>query len=158
MKRHRSGIGDSTEKLDQTRLLEDEKAKKVVAKPKVSYNKITFELEKTTFTCFSIVLGLFIMSAIVYAGMLANIFDYKFEYEDYGIGITPDILVLYEQYDRNGDHFLDLNEFGPLADRILNSKVMIRVKKKTNPCYTVFLGPSDQHMTVTDRHKVFKAL
>ena len=153
MKRHRSGIGDSTDTLDQTRLLEDEKAKKVVAKPKVS-NKITFELEKTTFTCFSIVLGLFIMSAIVYAGMLANIFDYKFEYEDYGIGITPDILVLYEQYDRNGDHFLDLNEFGPLADRILNSKVMI----KTNPCYTVFLGPSDQHMAETDRHKVYKAL
>jgi hypothetical protein len=129
MKRHRSGIGDSTDTLDQTRLIEDEKVKKVV-KPKVS-NKITFELEKTTLTCFSIVLGLFVMSAIVYAGMLANIFDYNFEYEDYGIGITPDILVLYEQYDRNGDHFLDLNEFGPLADRILNSKVMIRIKKLT---------------------------
>ena len=157
MKRHKSGIGDSTDTLDQTRrLFEDEKAKKG-AKPKVS-NKVTFEFEKTTFTCFSIVLGLFIMSAIVYAGMLANIFDYNFEYEDYGIGITPDILVLYEQYDRNGDHFLDLNEFGPLADRILNSKVMIRVKKKTNPWFTVFLGPSDQHMTVTDRQKVFKAL
>lgn len=122
MKRSRSGIGDSTDSLNQVRFKEDEKIKKV-ARPKVS-NKITFELEKTTFTFFSIAFSLMLMVVIGCAGFYSNIFDYNFEYDDH-LGITPDILVLYEQYDRNGDRFIDLREFEPLADRILNSKVYI---------------------------------
>ena len=124
MKRHRSGIGDSADALDSVRFKEDIKPKKV-ANSKVP-NKITFEFEKSTFRCLSVSFSLILMATIVGFGFYSNIFDYNFEYED-NFGITPDILVLYEQYDRNGDRFIDLHEFEPLADRILNSKVIIHM-------------------------------
>ena len=115
MRRHRQGIGDSGE---QNRSPEQEEFKSDKKKPS---NKVTFELEKSTCIILSIVCTLLFMFITLYVGFKANIFNFNFEYED--MHLTPDIMVLYEQYDRNGDHRIDLYEFEPLAHRIFNSKV-----------------------------------
>ena len=48
---------------------------------------------------------------------------YKIEYNQEYYDLTPDMILLYEKYDRNGNGKIDLNEFEPLAHRLLNYKV-----------------------------------
>jgi hypothetical protein len=52
-----------------------------------------------------------------------GLIHYETEFNQVGV-ITPDILLLYEKYDRNGDNMIDLNEFEPLAHKILSMKVL----------------------------------
>ena len=70
-----------------------------------------------------VVSTLLLMLAVLFVGFYSSTFDFNFEFVDHGMSLTPDILVLYEQYDRNGDHKIDLYEFEPLAHRVFNSKV-----------------------------------
>jgi hypothetical protein len=52
-----------------------------------------------------------------------GLIHYETEFNQVGV-IAPDIILLYEKYDRNGDNIIDLNEFEPLAHKILSMKVI----------------------------------
>ena len=50
-------------------------------------------------------------------------FHYNFTYNPDYFDTSPDIILLYEKHDVNADGKLDLREFKPLAERILNYRV-----------------------------------
>lgn len=92
--------------------------------------KPTFKLEcyKSTvyFLVFLVLIKLFLFLA--YFVVLSTTIDYDLAFFDGG-NVRAEIQVLFEKYDRNDDKILDINEFEPLAHKLLTRVFNFAIRK-----------------------------
>lgn len=123
MKRNKTGVGDPPPNADQ-----NETENKYKDKPRKRDDLIRIEFKKSTFLKLSFLSLLFLIGVTLYFGFKEKLFNFTFEY-NHGM-ITPDVLVLFDLYDKDNNKKLDLHEFEPLAYRVFNAHVRIYNLKK----------------------------